>query len=122
VNTRGGGIEVVQDRVNKSCVRERQDRVRSRSDDLSRVAVKTGEGDGRETLVGCSMLSNEIGYEGGVLGRQDNEESGQADGCNQGRNRECEEESSVCVAHGLLVATTSIVRGSPSSVHAVGRA
>jgi hypothetical protein len=122
VNTRGGGIEVIQDCINESCVRERQGRVRSGSDDLSRVAVKAWEGDGREAMVGCSILSNEIGYEGGVLGRQNDEESGQADGRNQGRSHECEEEKSACVSHGHLVATTSIVRGSSSSVHAVGRA
>ena len=90
------------------------------SDGLSRVAVKTGEGDlGRATTVGCSILSNEISYEGGlggVLGHQDDKENGQADGHNQGRNCEREEEQSACVADGLLVATISIVRGSSSSV------
>jgi hypothetical protein len=61
-------------------------------------------------------LSNEIGYEGGVLGHQDDKKNGQADGHNQGRNCEREEEQSACVADGLLVATISIVRGSSSSV------
>lgn len=79
--------------------------------------MKTGEGDlGRATTVGCSILSNEIGYEGGVLGHQDDKENGQADGHNQGRNCEREEEQSACVADGLLVATISIVRGLSSSV------